>query len=206
MTDALRHLIGKIYHVYLDNIIIWSQTVEEHEQNVAKVLDALWAAKLFCNKKKSVLFATEVFFLGHIISGLGISANLRKTDQIINWPQPWMSTNAHRFLGLTRYLSAFLPAPAEYTAILTPLTNKECDKDFPEWMNSHQANFDAIKHLVTGVDCLTVIDYNDPNKHVFLTIDASDHYTGAILSFSDSWKTACLVAYDSYQLNPTKKN
>ena len=54
--------------LYLDNIIIWLQTVEEHEQNVAKVLDALRAAKLFCNKKKSVLFATEVFFLGHIIS------------------------------------------------------------------------------------------------------------------------------------------
>ena len=192
--------------LYLDNIIIWLQTVEEHEQNVAKVLDALRAAKLFCNKNKSVLFATEIFSLGHIISGSGISADPRKTDWIINWPQPQTSTNVHGFLGLTRYLSAFLPALAEHTAILTPLTNKECDKDFPEWMNSHQAAFDAIKRLVTGVDCLTVIDYNDPNKHVFLTMDASDRRTGAILSFSNSWETACPVAYDSYQLNPAEKN
>ena len=88
MTDALRHLIGKICHVYLDNIIIWSQTVEEHEQNVTKVLEALRVAKLFCNEKKSILFATEVFFLGHVISGSGISADPRKTDWIINWPQP----------------------------------------------------------------------------------------------------------------------
>ena len=55
MTDALRELIGKICHIYLDNIIIWFQTIEEHMSNVAKVLDALQKANLFCNGDKSTL-------------------------------------------------------------------------------------------------------------------------------------------------------
>ena len=75
MTDALCELIGKICHVYLDDIIIWSQTVEEHEINVAKILEALWTANLFCNGAKMTLFAMEISFLGHKISAAGIQAD-----------------------------------------------------------------------------------------------------------------------------------
>lgn len=88
MTDTLRHLIRKICHVYLDDIIIWSQTLEEHEENVTKVLEALHTAKLYCNPDKSTLFTTEISFLGHIISASGISGDPRKTDKVLNWPQP----------------------------------------------------------------------------------------------------------------------
>jgi hypothetical protein len=80
MTDALQELIGKICHVYLDNIIIWSQTVEEDERNCEAVLDALQKANLFCNEQKSNLFATELIFLGHVISGNGIKPNPCKTE------------------------------------------------------------------------------------------------------------------------------
>ncbi len=88
MTDALRALIGTICHVYLDDIIIWSETVEEHQVNVAAVLDALRRANLYCNPAKSKLFCTEIAFLGHVISGSGIRPDPRKTDRIINWPVP----------------------------------------------------------------------------------------------------------------------
>ena len=91
-------------------------------------------------------------------------------------------------------------------SVLTLLTNKECDKIFLPWMDKHQHAFQDIKLLVTGTDCLTVIDYNDPMKKVFLTTDASNCHTGAILSFGKTWETACPVAYDSYQLNPAEKN
>lgn len=88
VTDALRHLIGVICHVYMDDIIIWSQTLEEHARNVAAVLDALRAAKLYCNPKKSELFCTKVEFLGHVIDPNGIHVDPRKVDRILNWPQP----------------------------------------------------------------------------------------------------------------------
>ena len=68
MTAALQHLIGKICHVYLDDIIIWSQSLEEHRENVEQVLEALRRAKLYCSIKKSDLFCTDIIFLGHRIS------------------------------------------------------------------------------------------------------------------------------------------
>lgn len=72
MTDAFRAHIDIICHVYLDDIIIWSNTLKEHEHNVATVLEALRKANLFCNKKKSMLFSQEISFLGHVISADGI--------------------------------------------------------------------------------------------------------------------------------------
>jgi hypothetical protein len=206
MTDALRKLIGVICHVYLDDIVIWSATVEEHESNIARVLEALRKADLYCNVSKSTLFATELAFLGHIISGDGINPDPLKVDRIVNWPQPKSATNVRGFLGITHYLSAFLPALAEHTSVLSPLTMKECDKEFPTWTNAHQFAFEAIKRLVTSTECLTVIDYEDPTKKIFVTTDASDRRTGAILSFGDSWESARPVAYDSYQLNSAEKN
>ena len=127
MTDMLWELIGKICHVYLDNIIIWSQTVEEHEQNCTTILEALQKANIYCNQAKSNLFATELCFLRHIISRTGIKPDPCKTDHIASWPQPTTMTNVQGFLGLTRYIATFLPALAEYTSVLTPLTTKECD-------------------------------------------------------------------------------
>ena len=206
MTDALRELIGRICHVYLDDIIIWSQSMEEHEINTAKVLEALRKANLFCNGSKSTLFSTEISFLGHRISADGIQADPRKIDRILEWPQPTTATNVPGFLGLTRYITAFLPALAEHTSVLTPLTTKECDRVFPAWEPVHQKAFDSIKALVTGTECLTVIDYEDKTKKIFVTTDASDRRTGAVLSFGETWETARPVAYDSYQLNDAEKN
>jgi hypothetical protein len=159
MTDALRELIGKICHVYLDDIIIWSQNMEEHERNCAAVLEALRKASIYCNQVKSNLFTTELCFLGHIILGTGIKPDPQKTDRIAAWPQPTMATNVRVFLGLTRYIATFLLALAKYTSVLTPLTMKECDKVFPPWTTKHQTTFDHIKRLVLSTNCLTVIDY-----------------------------------------------
>ena len=81
---ALQKYIGKICHVYLDDIIIWSQTIEEHEKNVQTILNALKEAKLYMNRKKTTLFCHEVDFLGHKISAKGIEADTRKVERIRN--------------------------------------------------------------------------------------------------------------------------
>ena len=68
VTCALREHLGKICHIYLDDIVIWSNSSEEHEINMCKILQALKDASLYCNPKKSCLFCSEITFLGHIIS------------------------------------------------------------------------------------------------------------------------------------------
>lgn len=77
---ALSDLIGRICHVYLDNIVIWSSMLAEHKANVALVLEALRMVQLYCLTKKLSLFMMEVHFLGHNISSEGIEADGSKVD------------------------------------------------------------------------------------------------------------------------------
>ena len=86
MTSALRKLLGKICHLYLDDIVIWSDTIEQHMKHIRMVLVALRKAKLYCNPKKCHFYLLELDFLGHHISARGIEANTSKVDKILEWP------------------------------------------------------------------------------------------------------------------------
>jgi hypothetical protein len=66
-------------------------------------------------------------------------------------------------------------------SILTPLTNKECDKVFPPWTADHQAAFEQIKRLVLSTDCLTIINYKEKASNIYVTTDASNRRTGTVL-------------------------
>ena len=148
----------------------------------------------------------ELDILGHHISVWGIEPNTSKIQRILDWPTPQNSTDVRAFLGLVHYLASFLPKLAEQTQILTPLTTKEAKSNFA-WNAVHHTAFEAIKTLVVGSNCLTVIAHSCPgNKKILLTCDASDWRTGACLSFGDTWATARPVAYDSMQLNAAEQN
>ena len=175
MTATLRELLGKICHIYLDDIIIWSNSVEEHTRHIRMVLGALRVAKLYCNLKKCHFYLLEIDFLGHHISARGIEANGSKVDKILGWLVPQNMTDIRSFLGLVRYVSLFLPKLADYTCVLTPLTTKDACRDFPTWMVDHQMAFEAIKALVVSRECLTTIDHSNlGDNKVYVTCDASD--------------------------------
>lgn len=129
VTLALREFIGKICHVYLDDIIIWLRSLEEHQQNVAKILNALKTACLYCLFKKSNLFCTEMDFLGHHILEHSIEVDVSKVEKILNWPHPYKAKHVRQFLGLVHYIAIFLPALAKYTSVFMPLTKKEFNAD-----------------------------------------------------------------------------
>ena len=164
-------------------------------------------AHLYCSLKKSTLFTTEIDFLGHHILAWGIEADQSKVLHILNWPAPKSAKHVHQFLGLVRYIAAFLPTLAEYTAVLTPLTWKECNMAFPSWTCHHQAMFDNIKRLVISRDCLTTIDHENPGPNkIFITCDASKRRMGAVLSFGVTWEATQPVAFESRQMNSTEWN
>jgi hypothetical protein len=125
MTAALWGLIGKICHIYLDDIVIWSNDVAEHTKHINMVMEALLKACLYCNPRKCHFYLHEVDFLGHRISARGIEPQSSKVNRIHDWPTPKSATDVRAFLGLVRYISAFLPRLADHTTILTPLTTKE---------------------------------------------------------------------------------
>jgi hypothetical protein len=207
VTGALRHLIGKICHVYLDDIIIWSQDVDEHVRNIRQVLQALKDARMYVNPKKTKLFQHEVVFLGHRISERGIEADYSKINKILDWPVPKSAKEMRAFLGVVRFIANFLPNLAEHTRILNELTTKEAEKNFPEWDSACQWAFDSIKKLVVNRECLTTIDHQNPGDNkIFVTTDASDYRTGAVLSFGPTWETARPVAFDSMPLRGAELN
>jgi hypothetical protein len=201
VTRALKAYIGKFCHIYLDDIVIWSDTVENHLRHVRLVLEALWEHKLYLNPKKCKFMQTSINFLGHIISCDGITPDGSKIDKILSWPTPSSSTDVRKFLGLVCYLAAFLPGLAKHTMVLNTMTTKECDKSFPSWTEEHQHAFEAIKRLVTSPECLTVINHAEPGDNkIFITTDASDRRIGAVLSYGPTWESARPVVFDSVPL------
>src|SRR5271163_3711112 len=207
VTKALGRLIGKICHIYLDDIIIWSATMEEHEANVSRVLQALADAQLYCNPKKTFLYQHELNFLGHNISQRGIEADNSKTERVLNWPVPKSATQVRQFLGLGSYIAVFLPTIADQTAILTALTHKDCKKKFPPWLDKHQTAFDTIKQTVVSQECLTTIDLGKMPQHcIFVSADASDLCSGVVLSFGETWEPARPIAFNSMTFKGAKLN
>src|SRR6202522_1105084 len=206
MTVLRRH-IGKLCHVYMDDIIIWSDSLEEHEQHVRLILQTLKDAALYINKKKTNLFCYEISFLGHIISLDGIQADPSKVNKIIDWPVPKNLKEVQQFLGLVKYLNTFLPHLAVQSSILLRLTTKECAKKFPPWNDTYQNAFEKIKQIVLSREYLTVVDHSKlDSNNIFVTTDASDHCTGAVLSFGPTWETARPVAFDSSTLKDAEEN
>lgn len=206
MYNALRPFIGTICHVYLDDIIIWSQNLEEHRRNVTTILNALRKHSLFCSLKKTSLFCSSLNFLGHKISRAGIEPDGEKISKIVNWPTPRNATDVRAFLGLVRYVANFLPNLVSLTSPLNSVTTKEAEKDFI-WTSVHDECFDAIKQLVTSHEVLTVINHKDmADNKIFVSTDASDLCTGAVLMYGPSIKTACPVAFESSQLKGAELN
>jgi hypothetical protein len=171
------------------------------------ILSTLERVFLFANPKKCHFYQLEIDFLGHHISERGIEANNEKIDKILGWPTPWNTTEVRSFLGLIRCMANFLPKLADHTWKLTPLTTKEVHKRFPCWTEEHQLAFDSIKKLVVSRECLTIIDHeNLGDNKIFVTCDASDWRTGAVLNFGPTWEMARPVAFDSKQLKSAEKN
>ncbi|GAA5982121.1 hypothetical protein JCM11641_000594 [Rhodosporidiobolus odoratus] len=205
VNEALRHLVGACCQAFVDDVIIYSKTLEEHEQNCRAVLSALRAAGLYCSRKKTDLFSLRTEFLGHIISRDGIEADPSKVDKIKNWIRPKTVTQVRGFLGIVQYLRKFIPQLAEHTAILTPLTRKGLTRIDHLWTEKEERAFGAIKRIVTSLPVLKPVD-QDSDEPIWLMTDASKVGVGAVLLQGKDWKTAHPCGFYSQQYIAAEKN
>lgn len=127
VNKALCEFIRKFCHIYLNDIIIWSQLLEEHQKHVHLIMDALKEDRLYCNSKKSEFFKYSIHFLGHCISLNGIKPNNSKVKCILDLSVPCSPSEVCAFLGLVHYLASFLPNLADHTTVLSPLTSLKPD-------------------------------------------------------------------------------
>ncbi|GAA5985616.1 hypothetical protein JCM11641_004993 [Rhodosporidiobolus odoratus] len=205
VNEALRHLIGVCCQAFVDDVIIYSNTMEEHEQNCRAVLSALREAGLYCSRRKTDLFTLQTEFLGHIISRDGIEAEPGKVDKIKNWTRPKTVTQVRGFLGIVQYLRKFIPQLAEHTAVLTPLTRKGLTRIDHLWTGKEEKAFEAIKKIVTSLPVLKPVD-QDLEEPIWLMSDASKVGVGAVLLQGQDWKTAHPCGFYSRQYIAAEKN
>lgn len=195
MDTALRGLIGKYCLVYLDDIIIFGSTIQEHNQNLATVLQRLKDLGLKIQPDKCEFLKPELEYLGHVVTAEGIKPNLEKIECVKNFKIPKTPTNIKSFLGLAGYYRKFIK---NFSKIAKPLTDL-IKKDTPfHWTEKQQIAFETLKDKLCTAP---ILQYPDFDKTFTLTTDASNDGLGAILS--QEGHPCC---YISRTLNPPEKN
>ena len=184
MNWILRDYIGKFCAVYIDNIAIWSNSVEEHAEHVRLIMEKLKEAGICASIKKSVLFAEEIQFLGHTISSRGVEPAQTKVDKILASRVPSSSSDIKEFLGLVNYIGQFLPGLSEWSTVLSNLTRKGVKF---EWLPEHDEAFCNIKRLTKNYPACKPIDYDNPDP-VMLVADASNRGLGGYFGQGKDYK------------------
>lgn len=146
MECVLSGLNFEICLLYIDDIIVYSDSFEQHLERLSTVLEKLHGANLKVSPKKCKMFQQQVSFLGHIVSADGIATDPDKTQAIKAWPKPETVTEVRSFLRTCAYYRRFIKSFSDIAKPLYKLTEK--DSQF-NWSNSCQVSFNTLK------DCLT---------------------------------------------------
>ena len=143
---------------------------------------------------------TEITFLGHHISAEGIRPDPRKTEAIVNMPEPTNVKELQRFLGMITYLGKFIPNLSDLTAPLRTLLEKDVLWTYDKPQKQ------AVQKLKQMITTSPVLKYYDPNKPTRISSDASQEGLGAVLEqqqHNDEWHP---IAFASRSLNPAERN
>ncbi len=165
---------GQPCAIVVDDILIWGSTREEHDLRLRQVMDRIRAVNLKLNPDKCRFRVSEVSYVGHLQTDQGIKPDPTKTDAVRSMPTPADKHYIQRFLGMTNYLSKFIPGYSENTAPLRQLLLQDVEWS---WQEHHMAAFTRLKELLTSPP---VLQYFDVHQPVVLSADASQHGLGAV--------------------------
>jgi hypothetical protein len=185
---------------YLDDILIYSQTREEHVKHVNQVLERLAKEDLTVKPEKCEFFTQETEFLGHLITPEGLQMHPDKIKAILEYPRPTNQKEILAFQGLAGYYRRFITG---FSKITTPITNL-LRKDRPfEWTEAQEQAFQAIKDEFKKEPILVHFDYS---KSAIIDADASKQAIGARLQQRDDQGRPRLVACYARKLTPAEQN
>ena len=176
MNQVFFDILDKNVIVYLDDILIFTKTEEEHRQILAEVFRRLAHYSLYVKEKKCALFLRQVEFLGHIVTAEGIRVQSGKIDAVKDWPQPRTVTELQQFLGLCNYYRRFIKG---YATVAAPLTDLLRGK--PSSIEFNTAQVEAFQDLKSRLIQAPVLKVYDPDLPIRVQSDASKLGVGAIL-------------------------
>ena len=184
MNRVFRPYLDQFIIVFIDDILIYSKSEEEHEEHVRIALQTLRDHRLYAKFSKCEFWQKEVKFLGHVISQDGISIYSSKTDAMSNWIRPTNASEVRSLLGLAGYYRRFVEGFSKIASPLMALTRK--DSKFV-WTDKHERAILELKERLTSAPILTI-----PKSGEQYTIysDASYQGLGCVL-MQDSKVIAC---------------
>ena len=199
MHQIFLPLLDRFVLVFLDDILIYSKDMHEHEQHVRQALDRLREHKLYAKLSKCELFKTEVEFLGHTIDADGVHMMKDKVKAIVDWPPLQSVADVQTFLGTVGYYRKFVRMFSDLAAPLTQLLQK--DQTFT-WGEPQQKAFAALKAAVSQQPVLVL---PDPALPYDIATDASGFAVGATLS-QDQGRGLQPIAFLSQKMNAAQRN
>ena len=202
MQHVFKDFLDIFVCVYLDDIVIFSNTVEEHRDHVRLVLEALRKHQLLLNASKCLFGVSSVVFLGHAVTHNHIGIEDAKVQAVRDWPMPRTRQDIRRFLGFANFSRRFVKG---FALIATPLTDALADvttQVFPGLNNGQQFAFRRLRASLISAPVLLL-----PQRHVpfSVIVDASDEAVGAILQ-QDIGKGLQPVCYFSKRLSSAERN
>lgn len=185
---------------FVDDIIIFSNNIEEHAQHVAAAIDKLTSVNLILNPDKCHFAQKAVYLLGFCISEQGKSLDTRKVTNVQDWPTPKTGKDIQRFLGVINYFREHIPKAADLMAPLDKLRNAHRLDRF--WSSSKQQAFDNLKQILLEAPVLCHPDLNHPFQ---VATDASNTGIGAVLYQVINGKTHH-IGFMARALSPSERN
>ncbi|XP_036003961.1 uncharacterized protein LOC110367566 [Fundulus heteroclitus] len=200
VNDVLRDFLNVFIFVYLDDILIYSKTLAEHQVHVRLVLQRLLENKLFVKPEKCEFHRPSVTFLGLILESGRVRSDPEKIKAVLNWPVPDSRKQLQRFLGFANFYRRFV---RNYSMIAAPLHALTSTKTVFAWNPKADSAFLELKQRFSQAPILV---HPDPSKQFTLEIDASDSGVGAVLSQRSSDQKLHPCAYFSRRLTPAERN
>ena len=199
MNNVLQGLLFKFALAYLDDIIVYSRSFEEHLEHLDQVFERLLQADLKLKLSKCEFFMQQLQFLGHMVSANGIQPDFDKVKAICNMPPPKCVKDIRAFIGMCGYYRRYIPNFAHVAGPLISLTRKNA---VFTWSPACEQAFQTLKTWLTNSPVLIHPDLNKPYR---VYTDASDYAVGAILAQLGDDGEKHVVHYLSQQLSRTQR-
>ncbi|GBG80915.1 hypothetical protein CBR_g31471 [Chara braunii] len=179
MTNEFRAMLDRFVLVYLDDILVYSRSLEDHLGHLRRVLETLRRNKYKANRDKCEFVRQELEYLGHFVTPEGISLLSDKIQAVQEWPEPRNVTDVRSFLGLTGYYQRFIKGYSKIAAHLNKLQCEDRPFDFGE---EARGSFLALKVALLSAEVLRIYDPLAPTR---VTTDWSGYGIGAVLEQHD---------------------
>ena len=197
---TLQRLLNEFVIVYLDDILIYSESEADHKAHVRQVLNHLHESDLFVKLKKCAFHVHQVKYLRYIIFPQGLSMNSIQVATVQNWLTPHSVKDVQSFLGFCNFYRWFIKEYSQMTHALTEVTKKTTPF---QWSEQTEESFQKLKQAFQAASLLA--QFNS-NESIFIETDVSDYAIEGILSQWELNTHHHSVAFFSCKLQPAERN